>query len=510
MSRNILILVTSLALASSLQAQPQKQINLGGGFVLNTKIQQDVSTEFLNDLFPLKGVSSPAFVLPVRPNVEEETAAVPDNKVRTICGEWVEKSDRLVSVYKGRDWYIEKSSACAQEYYNNWKEQQDLSFIRTHQERAKCEQDMHKHPSQVEMHTCAICGQAIDGRCGAVASVYNQDGTKQYAHADCKAKARFEQQAAQLRHLLGVEEAPALAKPAPVTQTAAYLSKQAKNNALSELKNISVPAVRPQRPAQVTKEEMDDFISQNGVILNTAAHKKRSGQTLNAQEQAVLAHFENLRQGYAAWQNTLTQPAARGNNYVPAPSRRANKTFEPDKKPLATSAQPVNPASQAIKAKTDGKFQPDVLPSASTPNTALEKAPQAPAFSAPQNTLPRTAPGKTYKIISKKDLKDFERANKKDMPIIRALATSGASSSDSMLTEKARVYKIFTESYQYLNTPQGKAALARVQAFEKEHKTQINIIRQWATYAYPQDTPHDLRPLVKEYKQILKEGNLKL
>lgn len=141
MSRNILILVTSLALASSLQAQPQKQIKLGGGFVLNTKIQQDVSTEFLNDLFPLKRSSSPAFVLPARSGGEEEPAAVPDNKVRTICGEWVEKSDRLVSVYKGRDWYIEKSSACAQEYYKDWKEQQDLSFIRTRQERAKCEQD---------------------------------------------------------------------------------------------------------------------------------------------------------------------------------------------------------------------------------------------------------------------------------------------------------------------------------------------------------------------------------
>ena len=465
MSRNILILVTSLAMASSLQAQPQKQINLGGGFVLNTKMQQNVSTEFLNDLFPLKRVSSSSFVLPVRPNVEEETAAVPDNKVRTICGEWVEKSDRLVSVYKGRDWYIEKSSACAQEYYNNWKDQQDLSFIRTRQERAKCEQDMHKHPTQVEMHTCAICGQVIDGRCGAVASVYNQDGTKQYAHADCKAKARFDQQAAQLRRLLGVEDNPALAKPAPVTQTAAYLSKQAKNNALSELKNISVPAVRTQRPAQVTKEEMDDFISQNGVVLNTAAHKKRSGQDLSAQEQAVLAHFENLRQGYAAWQNTLSQPSARGNNYVPAPSHRDKKTFEPDEKPLATSAQPVNPASQAIKGKTDGKFQPDALPAASTPNAALEKAPQAPAFSAQQNAQPRKSSEQSYKIISKKTLKDFERANKKDMPIIRALASSGASTSDPILAGKARVYKIFTDSYQYLNTPQGKAAMARVQAF---------------------------------------------
>lgn len=501
MKKYIWFCLAVLLAAPACYAQAQKQINLGGGFVLNTKMPlADNAAPVLNDLFPIQMDKASFFKLPPAPEPAPQTQPAAKEQVHTICGEWVEKSERLVSVYKGRDWYIEKGSACAQHYYSGWKQQQDLSFIPAAQKRARCEQEMKQYPVSSKHHTCAVCGQPIDGRCGAVASYYDEDGAKHYAHSDCRAKARFEAKSAQLRNLLGLENKPAgPALPAPAGVS---LSRQAKSQTLAELKKISLPSFNPKTPVvrPVSKAELDAFISQNGAALNQAAHKYRQGATITQQEQALLNSFEYLRQGYNNPQQAVYVPG----NAVP--SLRQRKTFQADVMAPRPQAQKPLPAAVEAASPVNAKQMPlpDAKPASARPQTkrgGVEPALPITAHAA------RPADGKLYSVVTKKMLKDFERANKKDMALIRVLSTSGAAS-DPQLEAKAKVYRILTESYQYLQTPQGKKALQNLKKFEKQHQSQMLLIRQWAQYN-PQEAPQDLKPQVQAYIQLMQAGHLK-
>lgn len=500
-------LLTAVIAAASLQAQPQKQIPLGGGFVLNTKMPLAMSDLSLNELFPIKMEKKTPFLPVIRSaNKQKQQAELPAKKeqVRTICGEWVDKNDSLISVYKGRDWYIQKSSPCAKEYYLSWKKQQDLSFIQQHQKRLQCEKQLKNNPSPVDMHICPVCGKPIDGRCGAIATFSDENGKKHYAHADCKAQARFDSQSHQLQELLGITAFSD--EPRSLTATSAYLSQQAKNNALSKLKKISIPAAATQTaPATVSKKEMDAFISQNAQALNRAAFKQREGKELSAKDREILTRFEALRQGYNASNSQFAQQEAYPVriNFSAKPSKRQKKVFHPDE---MTPAAPVHKPAFPVENVSVGAGNTTVEAENPVQNEGVAVSQQPVEANTPHGATPVQ---KSYWIVSKKMITQFKRDNKQDMLMIETLATSGAKSSDPLLNSKAQLYKTLTDSYQYLQTPQGKAALARVQAFEKQHKDQINIIRQWATYSYPQDIPEGFKPLVNEYNQILKEGNLR-
>lgn len=505
MKRPLFSLLVSVIAVSALQAQPQKQINLGGGFVLNTKIPLEMADQPLNNLFPVEMNKQTPFLSVMNTSEQQkqqEERPAKKEQVRTICGEWVAKDENLISVYEGKDWYIQKSSSCAQEYYSQWKKQQNLSFIQEKQKRLQCEQQLKNTPSAVAMPICPICGKPIDARCGAVSVLLDDNGKKQYTHADCKAKNRFDRQSSQLKEILGINEDNAT--PIPLTETSAYLSQQAKDNAVAKLKEISISAAQA-APTKVTQEDINAFIAKYGKKLNKAGEKQRKGIALSADDQKLVAQFEALHHAYNAANEAISLPEdLSAEDYVPAPSKRQQKTFLPD---AITPQASVQKQAAAIQPLAPARLTADNLPASAVPDVSLPKPQQAPALVAQPNT---SFDGKTYRIVTKKMMTRFKRNNKKDMLMIETLATSGASSNNPLLNAKAQTYKTLTESYQYLQTPQGKAALARVQAFEKRHEEKIDIIRQWVNYPYPQDTPEGFKPLVNEYKQILKEGNLRL
>lgn len=449
--------------------QEQKQISLGHGFVLNTKMPVNFSNKSLNELFPIQTREVRAF----KPLYESATQQAPaENQVRTICGEWVTKDDRVILLFQGRDWYIQKGSACAEEYYKNWQEQQDLSFIDAARKRQTCEQNMKKFPADIEMPVCPVCGKPIDARCGAVATSKDEHGHKVYMHADCRNKARFDSNSAKLRQWLAVNPLENPNAPVPPQTSLAQLSQQAKANALAVLKDIKQPSVQtvnhPAAPVfeNVTRAEMEAFVAQNAKALREAGIKKREGKALTAQETQLLARFDGMRNSYSAYSASQQQAA----------ERQKAASARPETKPV----QPAQIAQVPVQ-----KEKP-VLQNKQTP--ANKK--QGPFY-----------------IVTRRDIKRYERLHAKDMPFIKALVKSGASTDNKQLEALARTYKKLVDSYQYSQTPEGKEALKRVEQFEKKHADKIALIRQWLAYDGA-SAPDGLKPLIKEYSVILKEGNL--
>ena len=378
MKRPLFSLLVSVIAVSALQAQPQKQINLGGGFVLNTKIPLEMADQPLNNLFPVEMNKQTPFLSVMNTSEQQkqqEERPAKKEQVRTICGEWVAKDENLISVYEGKDWYIQKSSSCAQEYYSQWKKQQNLSFIQEKQKRLQCEQQLKNTPSAVAMPICPICGKPIDARCGAVAVLLDDNGKKQYTHADCKAKNRFDRQSYQLKEILGINEDNAT--PIPLTETSAYLSQQAKDNAVAKLKEISISAAQA-APTKVTQEDINAFIAKYGKKLNKAGEKQRKGIALSADDQKLVAQFEALHHAYNAANEAISLPEdLSAEDYVPAPSKRQQKTFLPD---AITPQASVQKQAAAIQPLAPAGLTADNLPASAVPDVSLPKPQQAPAL----------------------------------------------------------------------------------------------------------------------------------
>lgn len=402
--RSVLFLV-ALALAALPASAQQKQIKLGGGFVLNTKIQQPVNFTSLNKMFPIK-YEAPVQYAFRRAAAPADAQQQLKDPVRTICGETVEKAS-AVKVIEQRDWYVQKGSACADEYIRQWLSQQESevrAFTEAAAKRLQCEKNL-PPLKNVETHRCAICGTVIDLRCGAI-STWEENGETKYANADCFAKRRHETKEAALRTLLGVtaEDSARFAK-----QEADRLAAQQKM--IADLKAFSsgakkaveaAPAAVHAAPVEVSAQvkgnavtfaEASRYSERHAQTLKRIAQKKRAGQALTEKEERVFNRFNAMQQSL--------------------------RTGEPM-------------AAEAVAVKVPAKKQPK--------KAKVKKSEPA------QEQASR--PVQKKRQITQADVKKFERANAGDMEMIRALAVSGAATSDTMLSSKVTVYKQLLEAAQ--------------------------------------------------------------
>ena len=111
-----------------------------------------------------------------------------------------------------------------------------------------------------------------------------------------------------------------------------------------------------------------------------------------------------------------------------------------------------------------------------------------------------------YKV-SKKDIKNFQRHYKPQMAQIEDAALSGETPAPE-IAKAVEQYKALLDSYAYTKTIPGKNAYARVAAFEKAHEKDMFLIREWLNYG-EDDAPAYYKALVKAYKEVHKEGNLR-
>lgn len=392
--RSVLFLF-ALVLAALPASAQQKQIRLGGGFVLNTKIQQPVDFTSVDKLFPIK-YEAPvqyAFQRAAAPAADTSVKQQIKDPVRTICGETVEKAS-AVKVIESRDWYVQKGSACADEYIGQWLKQQEpeiRAYTEAAQKRLQCEKNL-KPLNDANAQRCAICDTVIDPRCGAI-STWEENGEKKYANADCFAKRRHETREAALRTLLGVtaEDSARFAK-----QKADRLAAQEKM--VADLKALmaapkkaaevtpqtvtpSAPAIKAQ-PGAVTFEEASRYSERNAQTLKRIGQKKRAGEALTAKEERVFNRFNAMQHSLSTGEPLVAEVKE-------APVKKQPKVKVKKPQPAQEQAQPAQKKRQITKA----------------------------------------------------DVKKFERANAEDMVMIRTLAVSGASTENQMLQSKVAVYK---------------------------------------------------------------------
>ena len=111
-----------------------------------------------------------------------------------------------------------------------------------------------------------------------------------------------------------------------------------------------------------------------------------------------------------------------------------------------------------------------------------------------------------YKV-TKKDIKNFKRHYKPQMAQIEEAVLTGTAPTPE-IAKAVEQYKALTDSYAYTKTISGKNAYARVAAFEEAHAKDMFLIREWLSYG-EDDAPAYYKALVKAYKKVHKEGNLR-
>ena len=111
-----------------------------------------------------------------------------------------------------------------------------------------------------------------------------------------------------------------------------------------------------------------------------------------------------------------------------------------------------------------------------------------------------------YKV-TKKDIKNFKRHYKPQMAQIEEAVLTGTASTPE-IAKAVEQYKALTDSYAYTKTIPGKNAYARVAAFEEAHAQDMFLIREWLSYG-EDSAPAYYKALVKAYKKVHKEGNLR-
>ena len=480
-------------------AQSQKQINLGGGFVLNTKIVQEVPFQKINAQFPVK-------YTPVEQIKFGSASSAPQEPVyvETLCGG---QADVKNTVYLGR-WYVERGSKCAEKVYTEWLRLQDKSFEQNAQARRACEAHL---PARTHGHRCPVCGQRVDERC---TSVVKKNHFR--LHADCQAKAAFEAEAKAFRYKLGLNADPSI-------QTAQSVA--AKKQAVKALQQSTAPVL----PKAVKYQKKDTH--------RARAEYKRSEK---------VAHAAFKRQmGYKAMFVPDALPAVNNTVGMARAAKKRLRSYQENMRLLKekqTAQQPVpqtsartareqrrvqEPQALTAPAKADKPLEPVEkisIPVMQAPHQARaakkrqhedvsQSEPDKIAESLSQTFLPRAQLRRNrvygapkYKV-TKKDIKNFKRHYKPQMAQIEEAVLTGTAPTPE-IAKAVEQYKALTDSYAYTKTISGKNAYARVAAFEKAHEKDMFLIREWLSYG-EDDAPAYYKALVKAYKDVHKEGNLR-
>ena len=522
-------------------AQSQKQINLGGGFVLNTKIVQEVPFQKINAQFPVK-------YTPVEQVKFGSASSAPQEPiyVETLCGG---QADVKNTVYLGR-WYVERGSKCAEKVYTEWLRLQDKSFEQNAQERRACEAHL---PARTHGHRCPVCGQRVDERC---TSVVKKNHFR--LHADCQAKAAFEAEAKAFRYKLGLNADPSIQtaqavaakkqavkalqqSTAPVLPKAVKYQKKDTHRARAEYKRSEKVAHAAFKRQMGYKAAFvpDALPAVNNTVGMARAAKKRlrsyqENMRLLKEKQAAQQPVPQTSARTAREQRRVQEPQA-----LTAPAK-ADKPLEPVEKislPVlqvphqARAAREQRrvqePQALAAPAKADKPLEPVEkisLPVLQAPHQARaakkrqheevsQSEPDKIAESLSQTFLPRAQLRRNrvygapkYKV-TKKDIKNFKRHYKPQMAQIEETVLTGTAPTPE-IAKAVEQYKALTDSYAYTKTISGKNAYARVAAFEEAHAQDMFLIREWLSYG-EDSAPAYYKALVKAYKKVHKEGNLR-
>lgn len=482
-------------------AQSQKQINLGGGFALDTKIPQEVSFKKLNVQFPVKYKPAEQVKFGVGQDTPQEPVYV-----ETLCGG---QADVKKTVYF-QGYYVERGSECAENVYAQWLKLQDTGFEKQAQERHACEAALAKGPRGP---LCPVCGAAVDEHC---TTAVKKDKT--HLHADCQAKADFLAQARALRYKLGL-------KPDPAHQTAQAVS--AKTQVVKALQQKEAPSAALPKAVKYQKKdarraraeykrnenvahstfkrqmgykasfEPDTLTLPDDTVGMARAAKKR----LHSQQESMRLLKEEQAARQEAQQANLRAAKERRSNQQPqalAAPAKADKPLEPVEKISLPVMQAPHQARAAKKRQHAdvSQSEPDKI-AESLSQTFLPRA---------QLRRNRVYGAPKYKV-TKKDIKNFKRHYKPQMAQIEEAVLTGTAPTPE-IAKAVEQYKALTDSYAYTKTISGKNAYARVAAFEKAHEKDMFLIREWLNYG-EDDAPAYYKALVKAYKDVHKEGNLR-
>lgn len=482
-------------------AQSQKQINLGGGFALDTKIPQEVSFKKLNVQFPVKYKPAEQVKFGVGQDTPQEPVYV-----ETLCGG---QADVKKTVYF-QGYYVERGSECAENVYAQWLKLQDTGFEKQAQERHACEAALAKGPRGP---LCPVCGAAVDGHC---TTAVKKDKT--HLHADCQAKADFLAQARALRYKLGLKPDPAhqaaQAVSAKTQVVKALQQKQAPSAALPKAVKYQKKDARRARAEYKRNEnvarstfkrqmgykssfEPDTLTLPDDTVGMARAAKKR----LHSQQENMRLLKEEQAARQEAQQANLRATKERRSNQQPqalAAPAKADKPLEPVEKISLPVMQAPHQARAAKKRQHAdvSQSEPDKI-AESLSQTFLPRA---------QLRRNRVYGAPKYKV-TKKDIKNFKRHYKPQMAQIEEAVLTGTAPTPE-IAKAVEQYKALLDSYAYTKTIPGKNAYARVAAFEKAHEKDMFLIREWLNYG-EDDAPAYYKALVKAYKEVHKEGNLR-
>ncbi len=289
------------------QAQATKTIPLGGNWGLDTKIpvtfdNASFAKQFASKMNALRAMQAAnnapvAVSLPAQPEAVEQPV---DKTLYTrdiVSREEILKSEAY-QVTPVREWYVKKNSPSACKFYKGWLASEDMSFVQKGEARRSCESTMDK---KYQTHTCAICGQPINGACGAVSTWKDAQGTH-YAHADCFAAQRHQAaQNALLQNLDITEERCEAFDRQQQQRLAAQQQLMAQMKDASEaitLQAAQAPTVTFQpgtRPLKKVRREVNRFTARYQDELTAAAKAKHNGQPLTAKQVQLVQKLNDLR-----------------------------------------------------------------------------------------------------------------------------------------------------------------------------------------------------------------------
>lgn len=482
-------------------AQSQKQINLGGGFALDTKIPQEVSFKKLNVQFPVKYKPAEQVKFGVGQDTPQEPVYV-----ETLCGGQADV--KKTAYFQG--YYVERGSECAENVYAQWLKLQDTGFEKQAQKRHACETALAKGPRGP---LCPVCGAAVDKHC---TTAVKKDKT--HLHADCQAKADFLAQARALRYKLGL-------KPDPAHQTAQAVS--AKTQVVKALQQKEAPSAALPKAVKYQKKDARRARAEYKRNENVAhsTFKRQMGYKSSFEPDTLTLPDDTVGMARAAkkrlrsYQENMRLLKEKQAAQQPAPQTSARTARE--------QRRVQEPQALAAPAKADKPLEPVEkisIPVLQAPHQARaakkrqhedvsQSEPDKIAESLSQTFLPRAQLRRNrvygapkYKV-TKKDIKNFKRHYKPQMAQIEEAALSGETPAPE-IAKAVEQYKALLDSYAYTKTIPGKNAYARVAAFEKAHEKDMFLIREWLNYG-EDNAPAYYKALVKAYKEVHKEGNLR-
>lgn len=287
-------------------AQTTQTISLGGNWALNTKIpltfdKEEFAKRFVAQMDGVRALQAAAQTAgPALPNQAPSGKLQPlpqDPYVQDfISREKILKSASFQPI-PSREWYIQKHSASACEFYKGWAKDEDMSFVNAAQERRECESSMDK---KYIKHTCAICGQPINGACGAIARWNDAEG-EHYAHGDCFDAQRHQIAKENLLNNLNITEdfctqldQQRHEREAAQQRVAAELKQASQERRLQQRQEPAVTVQPGTRSLRKVNRDIRRFTLLHGDSLQQAAKAKRQGQELSFKQKNLLQRFEML------------------------------------------------------------------------------------------------------------------------------------------------------------------------------------------------------------------------